>query len=168
MCCTIALHPRSRWCNGLAPLQQWPRYRQGPGFESHLRPVEVFTRNKVSPLNNRTTILRLVSCAPINQLKTIKSTKRVQQFSVGRHTYTWQPMVAAKPMQNHLLLLLLSAAHCNLVCQGRAILGSLAKQIFELGFFIDLIILNNTLEVYIRSMGFSKNKRYGYNKLLTS
>ena len=114
MCCTIALHPRSRWCNGLAPLQQWPRYRQGPGFESHLRPVEVFTRNKVSPLNNLTTKLRLVSCAPINQLKTIKSTKRVQQFSVGRHTYTWQPKVAAKPMQNHLLLLLLSAAHCNL------------------------------------------------------
>ena len=40
----------SRWCNGLARLQQELSY-QGPGFESHLCPVEFFTCNKVSPLN---------------------------------------------------------------------------------------------------------------------
>ena len=42
---------RSRWCNGLACLQQWLCYLQGPGFESHLRQVEFFACNKVSPLN---------------------------------------------------------------------------------------------------------------------
>ena len=40
----------SRWCSGLERLQQWPCYLQGPGFESHLRPVEFFSGNKVSPL----------------------------------------------------------------------------------------------------------------------
>ena len=57
---------RSRWRNGLARLQQWPCYLQGPGFESHLRPVEFFACNKVSPLNNRTLTLTSVPCAPIN------------------------------------------------------------------------------------------------------
>ena len=36
------------WCNGLACLQQWSCYLQGPEFRSHLRPVEFFTCNKVS------------------------------------------------------------------------------------------------------------------------
>ena len=56
---------RARWCNGLACLQQWPCYRQRPGFESHLRPVEFFACNKVSPLNNRIPALTSVLCAPI-------------------------------------------------------------------------------------------------------
>ena len=42
----------SRWCNGLERLQQWSCYLQGPGFESHLRPVELLSCNKVSPLSN--------------------------------------------------------------------------------------------------------------------
>ena len=54
----------SRWCNGLARLRQWPCYLQGPGLESHLWPVEFFTCNKVSPLNNRTSMLTYVSCVP--------------------------------------------------------------------------------------------------------
>ena len=37
-----------------------------PGFESYLRPVEFFSCNKVSPLNNRTPTLTSVPCAPIN------------------------------------------------------------------------------------------------------
>ena len=46
---------RSRWRNGLARLQQWLCYLQGPGFKSHLQLVEFFLFcNKVSPLNNRT------------------------------------------------------------------------------------------------------------------
>ena len=39
----------SRWRNGLACLQQWLCYLQGPGFKSNLRPLEFFTS---SPLNN--------------------------------------------------------------------------------------------------------------------
>ena len=39
------LTQRSRWRNGLSCLPQWPSYLQGPGFESHLRPVEFFARN---------------------------------------------------------------------------------------------------------------------------
>ena len=42
----------SRWCNGLARWQQWLCYLQGPEFESHLRPVDFFSCNKVSPLTN--------------------------------------------------------------------------------------------------------------------
>ena len=34
---------RSRWRRGLVRLQQWSYYLQGPGFESHLRPVEFFS-----------------------------------------------------------------------------------------------------------------------------
>ena len=33
----------SRWCNGLARLKQCLSYLQGPGFESHLLPVELFS-----------------------------------------------------------------------------------------------------------------------------
>ena len=44
---------RLRWCNGLARLQQWSCYLQGPGFKFHLWPVEFFTSNTVSLLNNR-------------------------------------------------------------------------------------------------------------------
>ena len=55
----------TRWCNGLARLQQWLCYLQGPGFESHLRPVEFFSCNKVSPLNNRIPTPTSVPCAPI-------------------------------------------------------------------------------------------------------
>ena len=36
---------RARWRNGLARLQQWLCYLQGPGFESHLRPVKFFAGN---------------------------------------------------------------------------------------------------------------------------
>ena len=43
---------RGRWHNGSARWQQWPCYLHEPGFESHLWPVEFFTCNKVSPLNN--------------------------------------------------------------------------------------------------------------------
>ena len=50
----------SRWCNGLAHLQQYSCYQQGPRFESHLRPVEYFTCNKVYPLNDRTSTLKSV------------------------------------------------------------------------------------------------------------
>ena len=57
---------RSRWRNGLARLQQWLCYLQGPGFESHLLPVEFFACNKVSPLNNRAPTLISVPCASIN------------------------------------------------------------------------------------------------------
>ena len=48
--CTLCspLSTRSRWRSGLARLQQWPCYLQGPRFESHLRPVEFFVCNKVS------------------------------------------------------------------------------------------------------------------------
>ena len=53
------------WRNGLARLQQWLCYLQGPGFESHLRPVEFLACNKVSPLNNQIQTLASVSCAPI-------------------------------------------------------------------------------------------------------
>ena len=42
------------WRHGLVHLQQWSRYLQGPGFESHLRPVDFFACNKVSPLNSLT------------------------------------------------------------------------------------------------------------------
>ena len=42
----------ARWGNGLACLQQWLCYLKGPGFESHLQPVEFFACNKVSPVNN--------------------------------------------------------------------------------------------------------------------
>ena len=60
------LYFRSRWRNGLVRLQQSPCYLQGPGFESHLRPVEFFAYNKVSPLNYRTLMLTSVPCALIN------------------------------------------------------------------------------------------------------
>ena len=63
---------RSRWRSGLARLQQWPCYLQGPGFESHLRPVEFFACKKVSPLNNRTPTLTSVPCAPIILLNAIR------------------------------------------------------------------------------------------------
>ena len=46
----------ARWCSGLARWQQWLCYLRGPGFESHLRPVEFFVCNKVSPLNSNTKI----------------------------------------------------------------------------------------------------------------
>ena len=54
----------SRWCNGLERLQQWSCYLQGPGFESHLRPVEFLSCNKVSPLSNQNPTLTSVPCAP--------------------------------------------------------------------------------------------------------
>ena len=56
----------SRWCNGLARLQHWPFYLQAPGFVSQLLPVEFFSCNKVSPLNDQTTTSRSVPCAAIN------------------------------------------------------------------------------------------------------
>ena len=54
------------WRNGLAREQQWLRYLQGPGFKSHLRPVEFFFCNKVSPLNNQTPTPTSEPCALIN------------------------------------------------------------------------------------------------------
>ena len=36
------IYEHSRWHSGLAHLQQWLFYLQGPGFESHLRPVDFF------------------------------------------------------------------------------------------------------------------------------
>ena len=62
---------RARWGNGLAHLQQWLCCLHGPGFESHLRPVEFFPCNKVSPLNNRIPTLTSAPCAPIIQPKAI-------------------------------------------------------------------------------------------------
>ena len=59
------LPTRARWRNGLERLQQWQCYLQGPGFESHLRPVEFSACNNVSPLNNRIPMLTSVPCAPI-------------------------------------------------------------------------------------------------------
>ena len=50
-------------------LEQWPCYLQGPGFKSHLRPVDFFSCNKVSPLNNQTPTLRSMPFAPINNSK---------------------------------------------------------------------------------------------------
>ena len=49
-CCIILQYIRSRWRSGLARLQQWSCYQQGPWFESHLWPVEFFSCKKVSPL----------------------------------------------------------------------------------------------------------------------
>ena len=48
----------------LSLLQQWSCYLQGPGFESHLRPVEFLSCNKVSPLSNQNPTLTSVPCAP--------------------------------------------------------------------------------------------------------
>ena len=42
--------------NGLAYLQQWLCYLQGPGFESNLRPVEFFSCNKVKCPNAKKTL----------------------------------------------------------------------------------------------------------------
>ena len=56
---------RARWHTGLARLQQWLCYLQGPGFESHLRPVEFFACNKVSPLSKQIPMLASLPCAPI-------------------------------------------------------------------------------------------------------
>ena len=39
-----------QYSRGLAV--QWPCYLQGPGFKPHLSPVEFFSCNKVSPVNN--------------------------------------------------------------------------------------------------------------------
>ena len=52
---------------------QWPvqtpiitfKIRQGPGFESHLRPVEFFAGSMVFPLDNWIPTLTSVPCAPI-------------------------------------------------------------------------------------------------------
>ena len=41
---------RCRWRSGLARLQQWSYYLQGPRFKPHLWPVEFFSCKKVSPL----------------------------------------------------------------------------------------------------------------------
>ena len=54
----------ARWRNGLARLQYNPCYLQGPGFESHLWPVEFFICNKISPLNNRTPNANICSMCP--------------------------------------------------------------------------------------------------------
>ena len=55
----------SRWRNGLVRLQQRPCYLQGPGFESHPRPAELFSCNKVSPLSSRTQTLTFVLCCTV-------------------------------------------------------------------------------------------------------
>ena len=39
---------RSRWCNGLERLQQWPCYLQRPGFKFQLRPDEFFLQQGFS------------------------------------------------------------------------------------------------------------------------
>ena len=61
----------SRWRNGLARLQQWPCYLQGPGFESPLWPVTFFAGSSFSPLANQAPALASVPCVP-----TPKQTKR--------------------------------------------------------------------------------------------
>ena len=76
---------RSRWCNGLACLQQWPCYLQGSGFKSHLRSMKFFACNKVSSLNNQT--LTSVSCAPIIQLKSYQG-HNVKQQKCGHFVST--------------------------------------------------------------------------------
>ena len=60
ICCLV-----SRLSNGLARLQHWLCYLQGPGFESHLRPVDFFFCNKVSALNNWISTLTSEPCTPI-------------------------------------------------------------------------------------------------------
>ena len=47
---------------------------QEPRFESRLQPVEFFTCNKISSLNNQTPTRTSVPCAPIVQLKAIRGT----------------------------------------------------------------------------------------------
>ena len=57
--------PKSfRLCNDLERLQQWLWCLQEPGFESHLQPIECFTCNKVSLLNNCTLTLTSVLLCP--------------------------------------------------------------------------------------------------------
>ena len=68
--------PRSRWRNGLARLHQWSRYLQGPGFESHLQPVDFFTCNKVSRLNNRAPNANICATCLNNLLETRKKTPK--------------------------------------------------------------------------------------------
>ena len=60
-----AFKTRARWRNGLAHFQQRLCYLQGPGFESHLQPLEFFSCNNVSSLNNRIQKLTSASRAPI-------------------------------------------------------------------------------------------------------
>ena len=60
ICCNFAhscTYSESRWCNGLARLQQWPCYLQRPGFEFS-------ACKKVSPhKKDRTSTLRSVPCS---------------------------------------------------------------------------------------------------------
>ena len=62
--CVTEKAVRARWGNGLASLQQWLCYLQEPGFESHLRPVEFFSCNKVSPLNSQTPKAKTCAMCP--------------------------------------------------------------------------------------------------------
>ena len=53
-------------------LQQWPWFLQGPGFESHLWPVEFFVCINVSLLSNQTPRLVSVPCTSPIWLKSYR------------------------------------------------------------------------------------------------
>ena len=75
--------------------QQWLRYQQGPGFESHLRPVEIFAYNKVSPLNNQTPALTSVPSGLMLSGVSCKTTNKRKQNKTNE-IYSH----AATPSQN--------------------------------------------------------------------
>ena len=85
---------RSRWCNCLVRLQQWPCYLSARTWV-RVPPTTsgfFFACNKVSPLNNRTSTRTSVPCAPINQLNAIrcacKTSKQQKKHNITYDTKT--------------------------------------------------------------------------------
>ena len=79
---------RARWRNGLARLQQWQCYLQGPGFESHIRPVDFFACNKVSLLNSWMPTLTSMPCAPKKLARGCQGL-HVKQANKCMLSFTW-------------------------------------------------------------------------------